>query len=700
MLRRYFLLQILLGWFLAISSKAGVFNSQKSNTAVNSNKVNSKIEPIGEPIIFYVATNGNDIWSGKREIPTKDKNDGPFATLKRAQAATREFKRQNKGLDRPIRVVLNGGVYSITEPIVFSPEDSGTQSFPISYEAAPQQQVTISGGKLIIGWQEKDLNGLRLWVANLKPTLSSKNFQHLWVNGTRRTRARYPNRGYLRIRSISNRKGKSVHDGDRQFNYKIKDLPHNINLEGSEAIVMSRWVESRLPVTKVDRRQHTLHFAKESVLKLAPNDLYYLENKFEFLDTPGEWYLDRQQSRLYYLPLPHEEITSAEVIAPVLNTLMTFTDKAKKRRTVDHLHFNNLTFAHTNAHLPPNGSGYSQNAWGVTSAVIANGMNNCRWRYCTWKNLGGYGIELFRRCQHNQIVGCTFFDLGAGGIKLGERKVYRPKTPPGQASHHNSITHNHIHDGGKFFPSAIGIGVASSHHNFIAYNHIHDFYYTAISVMGDWGFELTQAHNNLIEHNYIHHIGKLSYEHRPILSDMGGIYIVGNQPHTIIRHNKLHDINASRYGGWGIYLDEGSSKILVENNLVYRTSHGGFSQHYGKENVLRNNVFAFGKKTQLHRNKLDLRKSRAGDYVSFYFENNIVYWQEGNFIAGLKKDYQSHAVFKDNIYWKIGKSPALFGDLTWQKWYKSDRHSQIVDPLFVAPQRDDFRLLPNSPANY
>lgn len=693
MLRRYFLLQILLGWLLTIVSKTLIPDLQSSSLIATSQKINPKTEPI----FFFVATNGNDNWSGKQATATIDNNDGPFATWKKAKAAIREIKKQNSGLNQPIKVIFSGGTYQLSEPIIFTPEDSGTKSFAISYEAASQQQVTISGGKVITGWQETQLNGLRLWKANLPKSLKNVNLQHLWVNGQRRIRARYPNEGYLNIKSVSHRKGQNWYDGDRQLTYKAKDLPCNIELQGSEAVVLNRWVESRLPVAKVARKQRTLYFEKESVFKLAANDLYYLENKLEFLDNPGEWYLDREQSLLYYLPLEQEAISAAEIIAPLLDTLVIFRDKAKKNLTVDHLRFNNLTFAHTNGHLPPSKSGYNQNAWNVQSAVVASGINDCQWRYCTWKHLGGYGIELFRRCQHNQIVGCTFFDLGAGGIKLGEKKVYRPKVPKGQASHHNLITRNHIYDGGKFFPSAIGIGVASSHHNSISYNHIHNFYYTGIGIMGDWGFELTQAHNNLVEHNYIHHIGKLSYEDNPILSDMGGIYTVGNQPKTIIRHNKIHDINALRYGGWGIYLDEGSSKILVENNTVYRTSHGGFSQHYGRENMIRHNIFAFGQKTQLHRNKKDLKKSREGNFVSFYFENNIVYWQEGKFIAGLKEGYQSHAVFQDNIYWKIDKSPVSFGGWDWQKWQKGDRNSQIIDPLFVAPQRGDFRLQSYSP---
>ena len=692
MLRRYFLLRVLLGYLLSIGAKTQIFNHYKLSSILDYNLIDSQ----AEPILFFVATNGNDSWSGKQANPSKNNKDGPFATWKKAQEAVQAIKK-NYGLNQPVKVIFSAGTYYLTEPIVFAPDDSGTKSFPISYEAKPQQQVTISGGKVIKNWQETQLGGLRLWTANLPLSLKETNFQHLWVNGQRRTRARYPNKGYLKVKSVFDRQGQNWYDGDRKFGYKNKDLPTDIELQGSEAIVLNRWVESRLRVTKVDPKTSTLHFDRESVFKLKPDDLYYLENKIEFLDTPGEWYLDSQESRLYYLPLPQEAIASSEIIAPALDTLMLLLGDVDKDIAVSHLRFNNLTFAHTDWHLPSSRSGYNQNAWGVNSAVVANGIKDCHWHYCTWKHLGGYGIELFRRCQHNQIVRCSFFDLGGGGIKIGERKIYHPKVPEGQASHHNLITHNHIYQGGKFFPSAVGIGVASSHHNSISYNHVHDLYYTGISIIGDWGFELTQAHNNLIEHNYVHHIGKLSNQARPLLSDMGGIYTVGNQPETIIRHNRVHDIYGVRYGGWGIYLDEGSSKILVENNLVYNTSHGGFSQHYGRENLIRNNVFAFGKKNQIHRNKKDLKTARKGNFISFYFKNNIVYWEEGKFITGLKEDYQSNVVFENNIYWHTGNSPIAFGSLNWEEWQTSDRLSQLTDPLFVAPHQGNFKLKSNSP---
>ena len=133
---------------------------------------------------------------------------------------------------------------------------------------------------------------------------------------------------------------------------------------------------------------------------------------------------------------------------------------------------------------------------------------------------------------------------------------------------------------------------------------------------GEWAKSL--AHDNIIEYNHAHDIGQ------GWLNDMGAIYTLGSQPGTVIRNNLLHDVRHSAYIGRGIYLVAGSSNMLVENNVIDNTSTAGFGQSFGKGNVLRNNVFAFGRDAQLEPNGGNARSPQAN---SFTFARNIVYFE-------------------------------------------------------------------------
>ncbi|MDJ0568422.1 MAG: right-handed parallel beta-helix repeat-containing protein [Pleurocapsa sp. MO_192.B19] len=699
MLRRVFLLQILLGWFIAITKKlgTGMIESSASATSLFADDL--------EPITFFVDPNGDDSWSGRHKSPNRDNNDGPLATIEGAKLAVRKLKSQQQ-INRPITIMLRGGTYFLTKPVLFKPEDSGSIDRPIVYQSYPRERAIISGGKIITGWRQEIVNQHKMWTVKLPQDSTPWQFQQLWVNGNRRSRSRYPSQGYLKVKALDTKKGQSITQGHSRLQYHQQDLSQ-INVDAfkdAELIVMNRWTNSRLPITKIDPTQQQIYFSKDSVLRLNPRDLYYLENSLGWLDTPGEWYLDRQEAKLYYLPFPEEDIASAEIIAPLIEFLCVFRGDSAQNNYVEHLKFKNLTFSHTDWHLPPNSSSYNQNAQGVRGAVNAIALKNCTWSYCTFAHLGNYALELGEDCQYNRIVNCSLFDLGAGGINIGLKiKRNKPnadslKNIIARGTSHNQVVGNHLFAGGKFFHSAAAIVVLKSHHNLIARNHIHDYYYTAISVIGKWSFQPTQAYQNLIEHNDIHHIGKLSNGDGPILSELSGVYTTGPQKGTRIRHNKIHDINGIGYGGRGIHLDEGSSYIVAEHNLVFRTSHGGFAQHYGKENLIRYNIFAFGEQAQIFRHKRDLQYAREQNFISFRFENNIVYWQEGEFIIGFSENIQSHAVFEDNIYWKVDRPSFLLGGLSWTEWQQSDRRSLIIDPLFIAPQEDNFQLQPNSPA--
>ena len=659
-------------------------------------------------IVFYVSPAGNDSWSGKRATPNWRKTDGPFVTLERARDAIRLLKRPpGNSLEQPVTLLVRGGTYFLKESLTLTAEDSGTAEFPIAWRAYGDEKPVISGGRLLRDWQEVTVGGQTLWVAEI-PEVQQGDwfFRQLWVNGKLRTRARYPKQGYLKVAQVPDATEESKwNEGQTRFGFEEGDLTAWREIAEAEVIVMNRWVESRLPVSDLDETQRLISFSKKSQWKLQPGDLYYLENAFEFLDTPGEWYLDRNTGRIYYWPEPDKNINSAEIIAPLLDRAMQLQGSPESEQFVERISFLGLTWSHTQWYYPENADKGSsgQAARAVLGAVEAEGVRYCTFRDCTFARIGNYALELGRGCQHNRIVRCQMFDLGAGGVKIGERgNTLNPtiREKKLEQNYRNQILACHIYDGGRLFHSAVGILIGQSYDNRIAYNHIHDFYYTAISVGWRWNYGRSLAYGNVVEFNHIHHIGVLSNGDGPILSDMGAIYTLGVQPGTVIRSNLCHDIAGLRYGGWGIYLDQASSQLVVENNIVFRTTHGGFCLHFGKDNLVRNNIFAFGRQAQLLR-------TRPEEHLAFTFEQNIIYWSGEGLLEGRWQDF--NFVFDNNLYWRADEGEIEFAiqswddkenKLSWQEWQEKgmDRTGAIADPLFVDPERGDFRLQPNSPA--
>jgi hypothetical protein len=640
-------------------------------------------------VAFYVAPDGNDSWSGRLPAPSDDRTDGPFASLERARDAIREIKRGGK-LEQTVVVYLRGGVHFLSRPLSLTPEDSGAEDCPIVYSSYPGEEAIISGGRRVEGWREVTIEGKELWAAEIPDVRDGKwFFRQIWVNGERRRRARHPNRGYLSVAEVPDASPQTPwNEGQTRIRFHEGDLKAWKTIGNAELILMTRWVESRLPIADVDEAERIVTFGKKSVFRPDPGDLYYVENALELLDEPGEWYLDPKSGTLYYMPLPDERMDEVEVIAPVLAQLIRMEGEPEKGRFVENLIFRKLTFAHTEWPIPGDRSGFSQAAVGVSGAIWGEGVRNCSFEGCTLKHLGTYGIELARGCKWNRIERCRVSDLGAGGIKIGETTM---RDDESEQTHDNMVSNCHIHDGGLIFHSAIGIWIGQSYNNWISHNHIHDFYYSGFSVGWTWGYGRSLARGNIIEYNHVHHIGVRSNGDGPILSDMGGIYTLGIQPGTVIRHNIFHDIAGFRYGGWGIYFDEGSTHIVAENNLVYRTTHGGFHQHYGRENVVRNNILALARDHQIQR-------SRPEEHQSFTFERNIVYWRSGALVAGNLSNL--HFTFNRNLYWHEGGDEIQIGNMSWDEWRERgmDVNSIIADPRFVDPKRDDFRLRTDSPA--
>ena len=338
----------------------------------------------------------------------------------------------------------------------------------------------------------------------------------------------------------------------------------------------------------------------------------------------------------------------------------------------------------------------SQAAARLPGALELSGARYCSISNCEIRNIGWYGIDIGSGCTGISVVGNTITDLGAGGIKINGADANGPKE---LRTGNNSITDNHIYSGGHLFPSAVGIISMHSYGNNISHNHIHHLYYTGISCGWVWGYAESVSKDNRIEFNHIHDIG---FEW---LSDMGGIYTLGVQPGTVIRGNLIHNVDSYSYGGWGIYLDEGSSHIIVENNICYDLKSEPFHTHYGRENTIRNNIFAFG------RGEAQITLSRGEEHVSFTFEKNIVITKDKPiFMNGYGADFKKDIIRSDsNLFWSVNSDGKVGMAVKWgapkeklslTEWRKigRDLHSLFENPGFRNVAKCDFRLQNNSPA--
>lgn len=639
--------------------------------------------------VVYVSPQGSDSGSGLK--------DAPFYSLNRAIEG-----KLNRSSTDTLFVRVASGDYYLNRPFAVDRPSSR----PIVIQSVGLEKPKLIGGVKIEGWQK---HGDKLYRAYI-PEVSRLGFifEQFYVNGQRATLARTPNVDWNYVKGS---KEQSFVKGIRSAKYATQQIllnPADLqslrevsaeNISGVKIRFYHKWDNTQKRIEYLDVDSGFVYIKGKGMQPWNPigkGARYIMYNYKEALDTPGEWYLDRKEGYIYYMPRENEKMNDAVCFAPALHRLVTF--KGKPDEAVKNIHFKNLSFQYASYVTPDNGDEPIQAAASTEAAMMFDFVENISLTDCELLHTGAYGIWFRQECHKNQVERCYIADLGAGGIKIGE-PYFRQD---GRAVSSKNVIHNNIitHAGSEL-PCGVGVAMFHTSDNQVTHNEISDLRYSGVSIGWVWGYNqsskvwtssidqrgvmdflqtklVNPAVRNIVEYNHIHHIGWGE------LSDMGAVYTLGESSGTRISNNVIHDVLSYDYGGWGLYTDEGSTGVEMTNNLVYRCKSGGFHQHYGKENKIENNIFAFGYYYQV-------QYTRAEPHVSFSFKHNIILQDKGITLAGAWE--RGNLDMDCNLYWHLSGTPK-FGKYTAKEWIKlKEPHSIIANPMFKDVQADNYEFV-------
>lgn len=623
-------------------------------------------------------------------------NDGPVWSLQKALEIAAEMRED--GNKKPFTIKMLAGTYNFNAPVVID-----HLMKDITIEPYGDGEVIFSGGKKIEGWKKDTFNGAECFSAFIPEVKDNKwNFSDLYVDGLRADFTRYPEDHDLTIVSAEN-PGHALFDHSKWFIAKKEDVAAFKNFKNFGDCFISflhYWVDEHTPIESYDLETGRVEMKYTSMFNINHNFTYYLENVAEMFGKKNHWYLDRPNGMLYYIPRCEcQTPETIEVYAPVTSKLIEFKGRPENGLYAEYVRFRNITFAYTRGdyastqHVHGEETiPYASDAQAVSNAhgsISMEGARNCSFENCTFKNFGVHCITIDKGCSDIKISKNKFYDGGASAVKVNGGTAYEPEYTH---THHCIISDNVINHCGRRYYSACGVIIMNGYNCEVSHNDISDIFYTGISCGWVWGYTPHVTKNNLITKNHIHNLGQ------GFLSDMGGVYLLGNQPGTVVSNNLIHDVICKEYGGWALYTDEGSAYITLENNICYNTSKSSYHQHYGTSNVVRNNIFA------LSRDEGTMRVSRTEKHNSITFENNIFY-TEGNPIYGSFFDSMvcGNIVSNKNLYFD-GKGEIKFHEnekfdtLEKVRAFGLDADSIIADPKFKDIANYDFTLADDSPA--
>lgn len=615
-------------------------------------------------VIFYWQSIAVGLATAASTTITLQPNDDLVAAVAKAREA-----------QQPVTLRLAAGRYEIREPLRIDEKLTGMTIEPDS----EIDHVEIVGSRRISGWQCID-PARNVWKVEIQDTRAQQvgvrpawEPRQLFINGVRAPRARTPNEGWMTTTS-----GFSIQNGATFLRLANDDNAAQRVSESGELIFTAKWVTMRSRPTEYnsDTREVIIRAANPQP-QLSENSHWYAwENTSDALDQPNEWRHDSTTGTLYLLAPKGSNPNDMQVTIPRHEHLLTI-DRA------DQVTVRGVEFSESDYNWPWLGRYDAQAACDLRGMVQVRNSRGTVIEECQFKNCGGYGVDVGAGAEECIVRRCELLELGAGGVRIGEMDRSAARCGGHLVEDCSILRYGRIH------PAGCGVIIFQSDNNHVLHNEIAQGFYTGVSVGWNWGYQASPCHHNEIAWNHVHDLGF------GVLSDMGGIYTLGPQPGTIIHHNFFHDITRRHYGGWGLYTDEGSTGIVLEKNIVARCQSAGFHQHYGKDNIVRNNLF-------IDCEDHSLMRTREENHNSFTFESNVVVAQSGTLLGSNWSN--GNFIMRNNLWWDkrhgANTSAYRFADKSWEAWQAAghDGGSQIADPKLRDVEHPELGLATDSPA--
>ena len=577
---------------------------------------------------IYVSLQGNDKNPGTKEAP--------FYTLNRAIKQAREWRRLNRPeVAGGIYIRLEEGVYAQRNSLFLRPEDGGTSDSPTVICAVDGAHPVISGGVAVTGWKRgcnhpavPEKLRQKIWSVEA-PLIGNRRAEtrQMWVNGHKVQRAaQFPDGGLERMIDFNPEEQTITIPVSQSVN------PKRLQNAGQlEMIVHQRWAIAILRVKSIDVKdgQAVVRFHEpESYLEFAHpwpqpviggekgNSSFCLTNALELLDQPGEWFQEYPSGTIYYYPQASENMETAEVIIPTLETLVTIDGTLS--RPVKHIQFNGITFEHTSWMRPsyqghvtlqggfplldayklqepglPEKAELENQAWIIRpeTAIRVRGAEHIDFKHCTFRHLSSTGLNYEWAVTASSVEDCQFTDIGGtallvGAFPDGGFETHIPFIPADvrELCSHITIRNNFISNVTNEDWGCVGIGAGYVRNMDISHNEVCHLNYSGICVGWGWTSLESGMCNNRIEANYVHHFARRLY-------DAGGLYTLSNQPGSVMRNNRIEHLIEAPYAtndrAFYIYLDEATDGYTMENNWCPTERFD--SNRPGKKNVWKNN---------------------------------------------------------------------------------------------------------------